>query len=194
MTFEPTHFHAAAAGRGPALRNGLTLIEVVVILAVAGIVLLALALGLHEHARLLQDKLHLQWANLIAEDLMLEIRSRSFTDPQTPATFGPEESPPRANFDDVDDYDGLSDSPPRTIEGAPLTNYDDFTVTAAVENVNPGDLDTETPPADGSTPFKRITVVVQKGKYEVTIVKGKPVVLSVPTLVITNRSVISQYE
>ena len=178
--------------RGPGA--AFTLIELVVSIVLAGIVLLALVAPFHEEALLQEADRRLRAATLLAGQLMNEVRSRSFSDPQSPASFGLEEAVPRANFDDVDDYDDWASSPPQTIEGTPLAGYDDFTENVIVENVASDDLNTETPLADGATPFKRITVVVYKGEYKTVIIRGQPVTVSVPSVVITNRSVVGQYD
>lgn len=168
----------ATAGAGSG--KGFTLIELIVTIVLAGIVLSAIVMTLHplsESTGLMKQG---RDATLLAEDLMSEIRSRKFEDPETPLAFGPEAGESaRAGYDDVDDYDGLSNAPPVTVEGAPLPKYADYTVTVAVENVLTDNFNAGTPAPDGSTDFKRIRVVVRKGRAD---------------LVTTNISVVSRYD
>lgn len=116
-------------------------------------------------------------ASLLADEMMREMRSKAFEDPQTPATFGPEEGTVRRNYDDVDDYDGWTRSPPDTIEGIAMTQYAGYRIRVTVVNVTQSDLNPAVPPADGSTPFKRIAVVV-----------------SSPEVVVSNVSVVGRYD
>lgn len=91
------------------------------------------------------------------------------TDPST--SFGPEEGS-RAAYDDVDDFDGLSNSPPERIDGTALSDYGGFTRSVTVDNVTAAVPDPVTPEADGSTEFKRIRVTVTwtgAGAGEITL-------------------------
>lgn len=45
--------------------------------------------------------------------------------------IGPDGTEDRSTYNDVDDYNGLADAPPRSAEG-PLSGYNGFSVTAAV--------------------------------------------------------------
>lgn len=156
--------------------NGLTLIETVLAIAISGIVVLALVFGMHDNVTGLQRQRAVRAAAFLAGDLMDEIRVKDFTDPQTPASFGPEEAV-RANFDDVDDYTGLTETPPRAVDGAAMTNYAGFTRRVVVVNVPAGNFNVLTPAPTNSTSFKRITVVVSHA-----------------LVVQTNISVVSKYD
>jgi len=95
-----------------------------------------------------------------AESLMEEIASKAFEDPdQATGSFGSEEGA-RAAYDDIDDFDGLNNSPPQRFDASPLADYGGFTRSAVVENVTAADPDPVTAEADGSTDFKRIRVTV----------------------------------
>ena len=152
-----------------------TLIELIITIAIAGIVLLSLSLALRENVRTLKQQKDMQSAAMLAEDLMGEIRAKNFADPQSPTSFGREESLPRRNFDDVDDYAGWTSSPPQTIEGAPMTSYTGFWYRVTVTNVVATNFDSPQPP--GATGFKRIIVVVSNSQ-----------------VVVSNASVVSEYD
>lgn len=152
-----------------------TLLELIATMAVMGIVLTAFAVGFHERVKNMNVQLSIQTGRMLSDNIMDEIRSRSFTDPQT-NSFGAEEASPRANFDDVDDYDGWSESPPKTIEGAD-TPYEGFTRSVSVVNVLHNDCNASVPEPDGSTSYKRIEVVVTSADIS-----------------LTNISVVSEYD
>ncbi len=98
-------------------------------------------------------------ASALAKGLMEEILSKAFEDPLlAPGSFGTEEGT-RADYDDIDDYDGLSQSPPADSLGSPLTQFSAFRSQVLVENVTPEDVN-GLAAADGSTNFKRVTVTV----------------------------------
>lgn len=141
---------------------------------IVGVVALALVMAFRESLIGLALQRDLQSASLLSEDLMNEIRSRRYGDPQSPTNFGPEEAW-RRDFDDVDDYDGWSESPPQTIEGVVMTNYSGFTQQVFVENVTSNFNGAAQP--DNSTVFKRITIIVSNA-----------------ALAVSNVSVVSQYD
>jgi len=95
---------------------------------------------------------------------MSEILSQQYIDPGPNATFGPEPgettSPPsRVNFNDADDYNNWSESPPQNKDGTVIPNFTGWTRNVSVCWVSPGDL--TTPVATADTNVKRITVTVQ---------------------------------
>ncbi len=129
-----------------ALTRGFTLVELVVTMMIVSIaslgVMYSLGLGLrHQSDALWQPK-----AVALAESYMEEILARRYDEhsplggppPCSPATtacsvpgaFGDGEA--RAEFDDVDDYDGLVEQPPRDIYGNPRVDYDSYRVAVSV--------------------------------------------------------------
>ena len=147
--------HAARTGA-----RGLTLIE-----AVVAIVALAIAipplLGLYREvaAHAVEDT-NQRVALTYAMALLEEVVSKEFEDPESAAgSFGTEEGS-RAAYDDVDDFDGLSNTPPTRIDGTSLSEYGGFTRSVTVTNVTAADPDPTTPETDGSTEFKRVEVTV----------------------------------
>jgi len=99
-------------------------------------------------------------AQLLAAALMSEIMQQSYADPDPSPVFGREPLEiglSRALFDDVDDYDAYSDSPPQHKNGTEMSDQEGWTRTVAVEFVRPSDLLTAVGLEYG---VKRITVTV----------------------------------
>jgi MSHA pilin protein MshD len=141
-------------------QQGATLIEAVLAVIALGIAIPPLVGLFREVAARGADDTYQQVAIAHAESLMEEIVSKSFEDPGLASgSFGTEESP-RSAYDDVDDYDGLSESPPQRLDGTLLAEYGGFTRSATVVNVTTADPDPLAPAADGSTDLKRIRVKV----------------------------------
>jgi len=84
-------------------------------------------------------------AVFLAQDLMAEITAQAYEDPDFgPGSFGLGADEvgdgSRALWEDVDDYDGWSASPPQTKDGTPLAGFDGWQRRVAVDWVSPNDL------------------------------------------------------
>jgi hypothetical protein len=98
----------------------------------------------------------------LASDLMAEITSKAYSDPNETPIFGPEPSEVligRPAFDDVDDYSGYSESPPMTSAGVAMTGLSSWSRSVTVSWVNPSDLTT---PVLVESGCKLITVKVSR--------------------------------
>ena len=140
--------------------RGVTLIEAVVAISVLAIAIPPLVGLFTEVASHGTGNTYQGVAVVYADSLMEEIVSKAYEDPDEPSgSFGSEEAF-RSSYDDIDDYDGMSNSPPERIDGTTLGDYGGFTRSATVDNVTAADPDPTTPQSDGSTDFKRIEVTV----------------------------------
>ena len=124
-------------------------------------------------------------ASNLASGLMDEIRSKAFEDPDSNRKFGPEPDETDANtnrmqLDDVDDYNGFTETPPKTIDGQVMNgtggqpDFSIFRYGAVVESVEPD------PPSNGwklynntqatslKANYKRVTVTVSKTDNSIT--------------------------
>lgn len=154
-----------------------TLIELIVTILFASMAILALVMILEESLKNLERQKRIRAAGVLAEELLNEIRSKKYEDPQFPTNFGPEIWAGETNrlaYDDVDDYDGWIQSPPRTVEGLFLPGVTAFTWQTVVENVPENDFNAPAVP-DKSTDFKRITTVISGPMVTLSnmTVKGK---------------------
>ena len=140
---------------------GFTLIELLITIVITGIVVLALVMGFRESLIGLALQKDVRSSALLAEDLMNEIRSKQYV--QSYPNGGTNN---RVNFNDVDDYAGWSETPPKTIEGVILNNYNGFTRRVFVVNVS--NVSDWAAPTTNSTDFKRITVVVRNAQMSVS--------------------------
>lgn len=106
---------------------GATLVElivsIVIVATAVGAVLGVLSTNLKSSA----DAFITIQAGAIAEAYLEEIRLRPFDDPD-----GIDGEINRADFDDLDDYDGLSDSGARDQFGNPIPGLDNYTITVTV--------------------------------------------------------------
>ena len=146
-------------------RTGLALVEAVLSIVVVSVMLVA-ALRTVGAARSGQARSTDGLTGLnLAQDMMSEICDKAYTEPtEVPVLFGPEATEVtggRTSYDDVDDYNGISNSPPRDRSNSPLSGMGQWMRSAEVAWVNPSDLSQV---VLSETGVKRITVtVLRKG-------------------------------
>lgn len=151
--------------------RGITLVEAVVSIAIVGLMLAAVlntvgaAVVTREHAT------EQAQAVLLAGDLLAEIMQQAYEEAGNPGSFGKDSGEnigDRSKFDDVDDYDGWSSSPPEEKDGTAISGRTGWTRHVDVDYVVSSDLTTTT---GTDTGIKRITVTVTgKDAAEVTLV------------------------
>ena len=145
--------------RGNALRS-FTLIEAVISTVIVGVMFVAAmnVLGATAVAKRSTQQHALGYS--LAQDLMNEILDQPYEDPAQTASLGRESGEgggDRVDFDDVDDYDNWSATPPEDKNGEPLIGYDQWTRSVEVSFVKPTDLQNEILSRTG---VKRISVTV----------------------------------
>lgn len=124
-------------------RSAFSLIEIVIAVFLVGIMLVASLKSVGAVMRTISLKGEQKQRTLLAQDLMDEILQAFYEDPQAPsgslgADMGEASGDPtRTPFDDVDDYDGWSTSPPQTKVGAVLSNHDGWSRKVLIDYVNP---------------------------------------------------------
>lgn len=99
---------------------------------------------------------------LLAEGLMDEVLRQAYEEPDDTPTFGREPSESgsnRADYDDVDDYDGWGTSLPESKVGTSMSGYTGWKRSVVVEWVNSSNL---TGVSGTDTGVKRITVTVTR--------------------------------
>ena len=150
-----------------ACNQGLSLIEVMVSLLIISIGLVGFGMAIpmqKDNVGAMQEE---RIALLLAKQMMEEIQSKAYEDPnQTPVLFGlePGENAPRKNFDDVDDYAGIDENPPQYPDGTLMDgnegrpDYQNFRRQVIVQNVD--DSNYSLTSSNGATDSKRITVTV----------------------------------
>jgi MSHA pilin protein MshD len=145
--------------------RALTLAEAVISIIIVSVMLVA-ALNTVSATRTTEKKIGDRSRGLLlAEDLMAEILQQAYEDPGLPpGSFGlggDEVGDGSRNlWEDVDDYDGWSASPPQQKDGTELDDFDGWTRSVEVVWVNPLDL-CQVSVTD--TGVKRVTVTVTDG-------------------------------
>lgn len=147
------------------MRNqGFTYLEILMAFLILSVTLLGLFeifnIALNATHRAIQENIAMN----LARGLMAEVMSKNFADPASAATatLGPEAGEiGRSTFDDADDYNGYSETPPVSINGTPMVgpDFSQFTRQVRVVYCNiSGNNITEVSP--GPTDYKKITVTV----------------------------------
>jgi hypothetical protein len=99
--------------------------------------------------------------HLLAQSLMSEILLTAYEEPVDLPSFGPEAPETtalRVGYDDVDDYDKWSASPPQNQDGTEIGDRTGWARSVTVEYADPNDLTQKAVVASG---IKRITVTVK---------------------------------
>jgi len=138
-------------------KQGFTLIEVMVAIVVVGIAIVSLVAANTSFTSTNGYGVELSTSEFLIEQIRELTRLLPVSDPDGGVVFGPEEAS-LANYDDLDDFDGVSFSPPINSEKVSLSDFSAFSQRVAVENVSEANYQTVV--ADGSTAFVRVTVII----------------------------------
>jgi Tfp pilus assembly protein PilV len=143
--------------------RGVSLVEITVSTLIVGAMAVAALNALGAATRSSVDAGRRGIATTLAAELMTEILSAEYIEPDSGGVFGPETDEAaegnRSLFDDVDDYHAWQASPPQDKPGAALPDRADWRRQVAVEHVEPGDL-TNVLSASNDQGVKRITIEV----------------------------------
>jgi hypothetical protein len=141
----------------PAPPRGLTLIEAVVSMALVALLILAGLGAVGATARVRQTGRSEPGTDL-AHRLITEIVQSCYEEPEIEPVFGREfeSSVNRDGWDDVDDYDGWTASPPQAKDGTVMVEFTGWTHAARVTLVHPKTL----APVGADMGLKLITVTV----------------------------------
>lgn len=104
-------------------------------------------------------------AGYLAHALVGEMLELSYMQPGlTSSAIGRESgesATSRANYNDVDDFNGWTDAPPQNKDGSVMPNLTGWQRQVVVEWVSPTTLTQPSPGASSETGMKRLTVTVQ---------------------------------
>jgi MSHA pilin protein MshD len=142
-------------------RRALSLIEVVASTMIVGLLAVAALNSLGAATRSSESIGNRAVAIGLADELMSEILQAEYSEPSGAAGLGPDSGEiggPRSVFDDVDDYDGWDQSPPRYRDGTQMPDRDDWRHRVEVDYVLPDDS-TQTAVSDQGA--KRIHVFIE---------------------------------
>lgn len=159
------------------LRKGITLLEVVISSLLISLLTIG-ALKTTGGALRTWYQVSSQYdETILAGQLLEEILQTSYEDPDETPEFGREshetQSPSnRLEFDDTDDYDNWSESPPKTKDGTALAGFTGWIRSVDIKKLS--DSSPEGNIADGATDqgLKRITVTVTDPNGNVTSISG----------------------
>ena len=136
----------------------MTLIEAVISIVIVATMLVAAVSSLGSFARARRSQFDRCAGGTLARGLMSEILQARYLEPGVDVWFGlddGESADVRSAWDDVDDYNGLSECPPKTKSGAAIAGAAGWTRQVAVAYVQP-DNPNQTSSTD--TGLVRITV------------------------------------
>lgn len=143
--------------------RGFSLIEIMISVVLVGLSITALVVASNAFTVANGAGADLSTAEFLIEQIREMMTLLPVADPQATnwTTFGPEEAS-LAAYDDVDDFDNASFSPPIDANKVPLDHFASLSQQVTVENLNPSDFDVVV--SDRSSDFVRVTVnVLQNG-------------------------------
>jgi prepilin-type N-terminal cleavage/methylation domain-containing protein len=138
-------------------RQGFTLAEVLVAVILIGIAIASLLAANISFTRANGAATNLSTAEFLLEQIRELTATLPVIDPDGGSTFGAEEGA-MADYDDLDDFDGSTFSPPINADRTALTEFAGFRQNVTIENVSPANFQQVEP--DHSTNFVRVTVTV----------------------------------
>ncbi|RKY04540.1 MAG: hypothetical protein DRP66_11600 [Planctomycetota bacterium] len=153
--------------RAPAA-NGFTLAEILVAVVIIGIAIAALVGANGAFTQVNGAAVDLSTAEFLIEEIRELTTTLPVIDPESGKdTFGPEaDEATVAAYDDLDDFDNAGFCPPVDVSATALAEFGSFTQQVTVENVSP--LSLETPVADHTSDFVRITVAILQNNRPVS--------------------------
>ena len=146
--------------------RGFTIIEALIAIVLVGLAVASLVAANSSFTKSNGAAADLTTAEFLVEQLRELTAMLPVVDPQTGiSTFGPEEAS-LANYDDLDDFDGASFSPPINADRQPLNDFAAFTQQVTVQNVSSSNFSVVV--AHHSSSFVRVTVKVFLNSREIS--------------------------
>ncbi len=140
-------------------KNGFTFIEVLFAVLLVGLAIASLVAANAAFTKANGTGTDLSTAEFLIGQIRELTMLLPVIDPETElATFGPESGETLANYDDLDDFNGATFSPPINAERTALTEFSAYSQKITVQNVNPSDF--EQVVANHSSNFVRVTVQI----------------------------------
>lgn len=151
--------------------QGLSIVEIVVALLIVTLAIIGFGMAIPLQTDNVTGFREERMALFLAKQMMEEVQTKLYEEPSlAPGSFGREESlsGPRRLFDDVDDYHGWDETPPKHPDGTDWTGSTDspgthFRRRVTVQNIDNNNYGSAAR-SDGSTASKRITVTVSSTK------------------------------
>ncbi|MBN2181138.1 MAG: hypothetical protein JW715_04430 [Sedimentisphaerales bacterium] len=141
-------------------KTGFSLIEVLIAIIFIGIAIASLVASNSAFTQANGAGTNLSTAEFLSEQIRELTAMLKVSDPDSTSwtNFGAETGETLADFDDLDDFDGKTFSPPIGAQRNTLNDFAAFSQQITVENVNPSDF--EDVVADRTSDFVRVTVKV----------------------------------
>jgi prepilin-type N-terminal cleavage/methylation domain-containing protein len=147
-------------------KDGFTLIEVLIAILLVGLAITALVVANGAFTIANGAGADLSTAEFLIEQIRELTALLPVVDPETTiAIFGPEEAS-LAGYDDLDDFNGASFSPPISADRQVLNDFTAFSQQITVENVSGTNF--EQVVSHHSSPFVRVTVSVRLNSKEIS--------------------------
>jgi MSHA pilin protein MshD len=157
----PARLHSKSGIRNPQSR-GLTLVEVVAATLIVGIMTVA---ALNSLGAATKSSISISQRALavgLADELMAEIQLKAYEDPNSTPAFGLETGETaglRSTYDDVDDYEGYNQSPPKYSDGTTMPDRTNWRHKVDVSYTQPADPAVATAgDADQGVKYIKVTV------------------------------------
>jgi len=147
-------------------RRGFSMVEAVICIGLVGVALVAAMRTVGASARAQAITTRQAAGHMLAQELMAEILAQEYDEPDgftLLLTDIGDVASDRTTYDDVDDFDRWSASPPQTRDQIDLTDYTGWTREVDVDMVSAADLDGDPLLVIGDTGVKRIVVRVYAG-------------------------------
>jgi hypothetical protein len=142
-------------------RAGFALVEVAISTLLVGTLLVASLEGVGSVLKYRNETADSQRGSLLAEELLARILQLDYSDPDDSQLFGREWSERFSTgiYDDVDDYDGYTESPPQDAGGTAINGFSGWERRVSVDWVRRDNL---TQAISSDQGVKRITVTIRK--------------------------------
>jgi len=148
------------------LNSGFSFIEVLIAIILIGLAIVSLVAANSSFTKANGAGADLSTAEFLIEQIRELTILLPVIDPDTgTSTFGPEEAT-LANYDDLDDFDGASFSPPISADREVLSNFAAFSQQITVENVDAANF--EQLVSDHSSYFVRVTIGIFLNSKEIS--------------------------
>ena len=160
----------ASEMRNTKYESGFSLIEVLIAILLIGLAVASLVASNGAFTKANGAGTDLSTAEFLAEQIRELTMLLPVIDPETPESgvdvFGPESSETLATYDDLNDFDGTSFSPPINANRIALNDLAAYSQQVTVENVNKSNF--EQVVADHGSSFVRVTVRIYLNSKEIT--------------------------